>query len=524
MLTYQETAKRIVKDAIKTAIYIDEKAREPFEKENDALEGKLSVDLYKVFKKQDISLDIYKYNHRSYEKSKAFLFSKKDFVLLDWKLNNNEGEDEALKVLNDIICDYPSIHFCAIYTKEEKERLDEVFNSIISFFSGYNTEELTNLRQELEIEDLDQEINNLLGTHIHLISRYRFDKKAIDLCQQLKANHKDIYDLIRTKAREAKDVDSFIKTSIAYSNSFKSETKEPKPSYISFEEKTIVINNTIILILNKDEVAPSKLINRFATTICKNDFSFLQLLGVEMQNILSKKTSFIPNSIVFGTRDIFIHHKKTSQNSVVFNDFIKSIILDHIRLCIEQESLRIVDALPKKVRRKITTKDLVSVNSYYDSLAIANKTSLSFGDVFICNGQYYLCITALCDCLHPNKDHCFYFVKGSKIEEDLGIKLGEGGFISYVNGDTVINWATVTKNHTKHDQYKPTYIKPMPIIVPNTKIINGKLRVKVYRERTSDLSDVDFQYLTTIKYSYAQRIANHAFTHPVRVGIDFVKK
>ena len=524
MTTYKETEKRIVKEAIRSAVYIDEKAREPYEENRGALEGKLSENLYNVFKKQNITLSIFKYRTDKYEQFKDFLFSKKDFVLLDWKLNNNEGEDEALKILDDIICDHPSIHFCAIYTKENNEKLDEVFDNIISYFSGYDADELSVLKQDLEDEDIDDNINRLLGTHIHLISRCRFDEKANVLCQQLKANYPDTYKLIRNKAREKKEIDSFIKTSVAYSSTFKSEKKKPTPSYMSFNDKTIVVNNTIILLLNKNEVIPSKLINRFTSTICKNDFSFLQLLGVDMQTILAKKTTFIPDSILYGTRDIFIHHKKNAQDDTVFNDFVKSIMLDHIRLCVEQESLKIVDALPQKVNHKLTTKDFVSVNSYYDSMVISNKTSLSFGDVFISNGDYYLCITALCDCVHPNKDHCFYFVKGSKIEEDLAIKLGEGGFISYINGNVVINWATVSNTPSKQDLYKPIYIKPQPIIVPNTVINDGILKVKLYKERTEDLADIDFRYLTTIKNSYAQRIANHAFAHPVRVGIDFVKK
>ena len=56
MTTYKAAAKSIVKEAIKSAIYIDEKAREPFERENKALEGKLSENLYNVFKKQNITL------------------------------------------------------------------------------------------------------------------------------------------------------------------------------------------------------------------------------------------------------------------------------------------------------------------------------------------------------------------------------------------------------------------------------------------------------------------------------------
>lgn len=525
MTTYKEAAKSIVKEAIKSAIYIDEKAREPFERENKALEGKLSENLYNVFKKQNITLSLYKYmDFVKYEKTKDFLFSKKDFVLLDWKLKDDEGEEDALKIIDDIICSYPSIHFCAVYTKETAEKLDRVFDNIISYFSGYTATELSELIQELETEDLNEEINTLLDSNIHPISRYRFEERAHDLCLQLKTNHREAYTLIRSKTHEQKEIDSFIKTSIAYSKTLKSDDKKNKPSYLSFQDKTIVINNTIILLLNKNEVTPSKLINRFADTICKDDFSFLQLLGVEMQNILSKKASFIPDSIVSGTRDVFIHHKKHTPNSSVFDDFIKSIIFDHIRLHVEQEPLKIVEALPKRPSHSLKIEDFVSVNSYYDSLVVKNKTNFSFGDVFQNNQDYYLCITALCDCLHPNKDHCFYFVKGSKLKENIAIKLGEGGFISFVNGDTVINWASVSNKATKQDQYKPTYIKPVPIIVPDTIISDGILKVKLYCERTNDLLGVDFKYVTTIKYNYAQRIANHAFAHPVRVGIDFVKK
>ena len=32
----------------------------------------------------------------------------------------------------------------------------------------------------------------------------------------------------------------------------------------------------------------------------------------------------------------------------------------------------------------------------------------------------------------------------------------------------------------------------------------------------------DIKYITTLRPNYAQRIANHAFIHPVRVGVDFV--
>ena len=48
-MTYQDSAKKIIKEHIKTAIYIDENAREPFTLSSipELFEEKLSLELYK---------------------------------------------------------------------------------------------------------------------------------------------------------------------------------------------------------------------------------------------------------------------------------------------------------------------------------------------------------------------------------------------------------------------------------------------------------------------------------------------
>ena len=35
---------------------------------------------------------------------------------------------------------------------------------------------------------------------------------------------------------------------------------------------------------------------------------------------------------------------------------------------------------------------------------------------------------------------------------------------------------------------------------------------------------IKLEYKFTLRTNYTQRIANHAFSHPLRVGIDFVKR
>ena len=77
--------------------------------------------------------------------------------------------------------------------------------------------------------------------------------------------------------------------------------------------------------------------------------------------------------------------------------------------------------------------------------------------------------------------------------------------------------------------YKPFYIKPKVFNVENNKITDNKMRIwditnKYTKEEIAQsLNYFDVEYITTLRNDYVQRIANHAFGHPARVGVDFVK-
>ncbi|MCH5719844.1 hypothetical protein [Niabella hibiscisoli] len=77
--------------------------------------------------------------------------------------------------------------------------------------------------------------------------------------------------------------------------------------------------------------------------------------------------------------------------------------------------------------------------------------------------------------------------------------------------------------------YKPFYIKPKVYNVERNKLIDNKIRIwditnKFTKEQIDqNLNYFDVKYITTLRNDYAQRIANHAFGHPSRVGVDFVK-
>jgi hypothetical protein len=191
---------------------------------------------------------------------------------------------------------------------------------------------------------------------------------------------------------------------------------------------------------------------------------------------------------------------------------------------------------------------------------LEDNKDLDFGDVFYSeeDKQYYMCITALCDCLRPsNTDFIFYFAKGEPINIERAILLGDSAFVSFISKDKAITWSRPAQtpsldvdNHKDEEdkvikelknkvddleykvkhleafKYKPIYIKPLSYLVENPVISNGELelaRIFQYEKNKGDLKFESLKYVTTIKPSYAQRISNHAFSHPVRVGVDFAK-
>ncbi len=156
-MTLNQKATEIIKESIKSAIYIDEKAFEfytPEEPKSNCMEIDLSKKLYKNFKKEGVSLAIHKFNISDIDDEKCidFLFKRRDLVLLDWKLDDNGGEIYSLKLLSKIIKE-KHIHFCSIYTSQNNN--EEIINNITTYFSGKNELFYTAVKDELDIYEED---------------------------------------------------------------------------------------------------------------------------------------------------------------------------------------------------------------------------------------------------------------------------------------------------------------------------------------------------------------------------------
>jgi hypothetical protein len=540
MTPYQQKANSIINQSIKSAIFIDDNALEFYGKKSDKdiPEEDLSISLYNNFKQHGVSLAVHKFEQKNIDdkKLKDYLFAGRDLVLLDWKLDGLTGEDKSLQLLEDIVKS-EHIHFCAIYTSEEN--LDGIFDNVISYFSGRTAEFYNNLKEQVGDETF---VNEILGK-IDIYSKEITGKLTSELT---KGDNQDFLTVLKEVANTNNITDALILLKIAYSDTLKSGQKNPEPEIISKTNKTLVINNTIITLLQKNaDSDPEKLIGRLSEQVSGSKNSFTQLLGLEMQNIFASKGAFVDSNLFQVSKQTLIYHRKKlieeDGSDVLFNQMMKSVLLEHAALNLSSSKLSLLDNAvmdDEPVIGSPSDEELSHMNVFYNSLVLEKNKKLNFGDVFIDeNKDYYMCITALCDCFRPSKiKNIYYFVKGSNMKRDTALKLGDTAFVNFLSFDQAVVWSNIDQEggDEKLAKYQPVYIKPLTFQVKNFKMQNGEIELRrIIDNDAKDTKgniigeDIEFSkinYVTTIKPTYAQRIANHAFAHPMRVGVDFVKK
>ncbi|MEG0915389.1 MAG: response regulator receiver domain [Myroides sp.] len=513
-MTLLQKTKEIVENSITSALFIDEKALEGYDKRPRILipEQELSINLCKNFKKKGINLSVHKFKITDLDNIPLldYFFTKRDLVLLDWKLNGNDGEEYSLKLLSKIV-EQKNIHFCSIYTSEDN--FDEIINNIVTFFSGYSKEYYNNIIETLEIyRDASPEVFNRISfENKHLNARLFNDFRNID--QNLPQIIKNVTDL-------SDFGEALIQVCYAFSNFEKSDFENPKPTNINRENYTLNIKNTIVTIIPKSENSASKIISKLQHQVYKSENCFIQLLGLDMQNSFSKNSSFIDENLLQTKVEALMFHRKQLNDNGLnseFNNFIKTLLLRHSKQTLENSTLQILDDVfldrITKSKYSIIPEELAQLNTFYNGTFISGKRNLNFGDIFRKEGtnEYYLCITALCDCLHPaNIKNNFFFVKGIPTDDLHSIiNSGDGGFKSYIDGNTCIVWTA------------GEYVKPFQLHIFDPLISNNILNSSIVLNNV--LSPFNLEYVFSLKSSYAQRIANHTFTHPTRVGVDFVK-
>lgn len=559
---YNEKAFTILNSSINSAVFIDEKAKDFYSGtpiNTDVVEEKLSEDLFKTFRDNGKSLIVHKFDASNLENPQIldYLFKGRDLILLDWELAEVAGQKYSLNLLNKAVST-PYINFCCIYSSSGN--FNEIPLFLDAYFSGLNKEEFDVIKTSYEYIE-PEEIQILWNVNGN-IDEF-FAANSIDV---------SAFPVERIKEKSAELILRYIYISLVSEKLIIPESANNDYDVLSVDDNSFIINNTFVLTLKKDVNEDSdynKLLKRISDTVTKNNGSFFQLLGLEMQSVFNSNERFIDETILKSSTEALFQFRSHINDDKTFGTIIKKLLIEQATLKLRTAKLELLqtDFLNFKSQdlesKTPTNDDLFQLNVFYNSVTVKGLNpdsvpNLNFGDVFKdSNNNYYLCITALCDCYYPNKiDSNFYFAKGKEFTDiETALRLGDTAFLSFLPNTKVVHWGDaeivkiekIKKQDGETDEdfknrklemelkayktflYKPFYIKPKVYNVERNKLVDNKIRIwditnKFTNEQIDqNLNYFEVEYITTLRNDYTQRIANHAFGHPSRVGVDFVK-
>jgi len=533
--TFSSVASEVLKDSISTAMFIDDKALEPFEENKGGFED--FTDLYKSFKKNNCLLDIRRYKNIGHKKKYNNSLSKIDLLVLDWQLTESDTEYLIpLEMLARAIS-AKNIHFICIYTRKENGEIeDQILYPITAYFSNiYKIKAADKLEKFYELLD-DQGIelqdfkNSFYGLIKELTFYYYQKQDTVD-------KRNDIKKALQKSGIEAV-FSEFVENN--YDNfdfdqrliSFGYELFDGPVSgnlykiHISQKERnSIYINNTVIKIRNKVETPD--LYRDFCSSLIDDHNIFFTLFGLEMRNRFRESAAFIGAEI--GSIDeiaLFYHQSKVT--STEFLELLKNIWKEQASSFLYEKKIKILNVLEdyktdRRINHKVNTfsirkeenrENLAKINAFYNTLDInrIKGDTIKFGDIFLRNDDvernFLLCITPHCDCLYPeeNIDNMFHFIEGNSIDLSAGLKDPEEKFYTFINYEChpiCIGWHC--RPFSIHISEKKNQIQK--VIKVNIKGASAKIL-----------------YLCTLRENYCQRLANQSFGFPLRVGITFAKK
>lgn len=541
-MSFENTAKEIIKSSIISSLYIDDKVIEPFEtpKDGDAYFA-ISKGLYSSFKQYNRSLDFYKFRtRRDWRTDSDYIFKNRDLLILDWELTNVPGsrQKDTLEILKKAV-ETDNLHFVSIYTETKPTLFPDIFYSIKAYFTeGFNAEtkslceDFQDKFDELGIDD------EYLTKSKGILKNFALNEKKREEIDELKGSlQADLGKDFGTFCKELRKINTNVdKAAEIFGYFINDELQNDSPldnynfNFEHMDNNFIVINHTIIKLSNKKDPKPKDFFTDFTKAILKICANPLTLTSLEIKNLIREGSGFIGKDANEINAAALFYHKSSKED--VFFDFILEIWKSHILSFVDNntdtlKSLKEDFWKTYKSRNKITKKlaslkkdknsfheELAKLNTYYNTFYLTKDKSdiAKFGDVFIeVNDEgvplsnYWLNITAHCDCLCPGENikNNFYFISGTQKDLKKALKEGDREHNSYLrieNEVVAIGWNN----------------RPVVLNITANKMEDFILKVK-----DGKLREFKLKYVATLKENYAQRMTNNSFSFAMRVGIDF---
>jgi len=532
MRTFNEVAQAIIDETIKSAILIDDSIPKPFSGETEVVD--ICQSMYESFHDKQCSLDFYKYTNESdneIENKVKLLFERKDLLVLDWELNSTEPKYKStLDIINRAVYT-DNLHFICIYSKVG-DKTDDIFYKIMSYFSGNNLDQIENLNTEvgnlLEADGSDYtEIIDSIKSSFKELTLGVLSAKEISVTLGNSMNKKtygQFRKILNDKLPQNKSYCSLSRFGFIINDELLYKS-DPKDVYLRCNHmgNYLQINNTLISVFPK--TTPAKdLYEQFCNAIINANDNFLTIMSLELRNQLLERSAFIGKDLSKVDEKAFFHHMETINPDYSFYEFLISLWSAQNTTFLHEQIPQIFSTLSEyKVNKGIDLNnqgnlqlfenDLTKLNYFYNTDYKSSKNDkVGFGDIFSVYDKdifkyYLICITPHCDCLHPDNINGFYhFVRGAKTSYQIALNKPESSFTSFIK---------------EKDNYVPIEWtdKPFTLYLCEDQRICGEDPKKVIIGEDT----LDIKFLCKIKDNYAQRIANNAFAHPIRVGITFAE-
>lgn len=563
-MPFQETAKKIINSSIRNVLYIDEQIALPFDEPNTTNLDHISrcKGLYDSFKANNSYIDFYRYtSDGEWQTELATKWANTDLLLLDWELKTvGVRYRPALEILTEAIGS-PNLHFVCIYTQAND--FENILYQIAAYYSDTRSKlaQLQNIANTYHLEDAN---NDLLGVFKELTFYKTTDKDA--RISALVSGITEVVQNIASFRNSLKSVfcNDYIKglehlgfylagdKVVLPENPLQKEVAIYKGADGEASYNFAIIDNTIVGVFQKT-VTPTNLFEAFRNALIKHTPNFLTFLSLEMRNIFLRSSAFAEKDLASIDEKAFFYFQEKSftENSDSFYDTLKTLWKEQMvsfsqtpelfNELGDYKSIRDITVIDNYPTDRNANNNLAQINVVLNTLRIEvdsrNNDILRFGDVFYysineenINGEninektrYLLCITPHCDCqMAATKiSHNFYFVEGEKMRLQTALENADSKFVSFFKGSPpfCISWAGSDS----------VSCKPFTIHIANNKLLPDGIdtsiseMVKINEVYTSRITNVKLHHLGTLKENYAQRIANHAFGYPLRVGIDFAK-
>lgn len=519
-----EVLENIVKESIKNVICIDDGFLEPYCDVEDATKFAFSKEMFDgISNTCQCSVTMVQYKGDETERLIEEKLNDKDLLILDWELTKSGQIKKPIKVI-DYALD-KNIPYICIYTNSKD--LKEISVYIEKYYSGYDMQTAENATIIWEKEGLMKEefLDSLKECFEDKAKIPKLIKKVQELCPEI--------DVASCNYRK---IENWIPVYLKWENYLLPEESKFTAKRVDGKDTVLNIDGKMVFVFSKknsdvdvdEAIAPEQIVPAIAESMVLKPNSIMDCIWLFYANCYCKAVYKRPQFFKDIAYEGFAYHvgKILELEDVTLESFFKEIFNEELMDILNSQDISIpigiVDKILEDNQNNSTTachRDLVKLN---ERLTINRRYSecehkVAFGDVFYCTDaecglcEYWLCITAKCDCAKPEEKirNNYIFIGGRYVGDGVALTKAETGYYSFIN--------TVEKGREN-----PICIqwcgKINSIYIERNEVLRGK-------EIVGNLKGVDkhFVYLGNVKENYAQRMANMAFANGNRVGVSLAK-